>query len=258
MRLSVIIPVYDERATVLASIERVLAVPEVSEVIVVDDGSGDGSDAILREARLGPRVQIVFHSLNRGKTAAVRTGLARVTGDAVVVHDADLEYDPRDLARLLVPLEDRSVSAVFGTRYPRQERASLLVTWLRHRVGLPHRGPRASEFYDAIDPVGYYGVAFVTELANRLYGLSLSDEATCYKVVRAELMRGFDIGEGGFELCPALVSELALGEHRIVEVPIGYTPRTHVEGKKIRWRDGLGAARVLIERRLRPRRRITR
>lgn len=253
MELSVIVPVYDERTTVLSSIERVLAIAEVSEVIVVDDGSTDGSSALLRGVQLGPRVQIAFHDRNRGKTAAVRTGLALATGDAVVVHDADLEYDPRDLPRLLGPLEDRGVGAVFGTRYPREERATLLAAWLRHRIGLPHGGPRASAFYDAIDPIGYYGVALVTELANALYGLSLSDEATCYKVVRTELMRAFDIGQEGFELCPALVSELALGGHRIVEVPIRYAPRSRRDGKKIRWRDGLDAARVLLERRLRPR-----
>ena len=251
LRLSVIVPTFDERDTVLASLERLLEVPDVTQVVVVDDGSRDGTTEILRAREKDPRVQLVFHATNRGKTPALVSGLEHVDGDVTIVHDADLEYDPANLPRLLERFADPTVVAVFGTRYPRYGREALLPAWLRHRLGLPHGGSRPAAFYDAIDPVSYYGSMVVTELANVLFGLSLSDEATCYKAVRTAVLRTLDLGGRGFEFCPALVAELALRGARIVEVPIDYTPRSRRAGKKIRWRDGLDAARVLIARRLR-------
>ncbi len=248
MKLSVIVPVFDERSTAVESIARLLSVSEVSEVVVVDDGSQDGTRELLRDLRAA-KVRVLYHPHNRGKTAAIRTALPHCNGELVVVHDADLEYDPKNLPLLMEPFSDPTVAAVFGTRYPREERRTLWWRWLRHWLGKEADGARPGSFYDAINPLNYYGTVVVTELANLLYGLELSDEATCYKIVRRDLLLHFDVGHAGFEFCAALVSELALGGHRIVELPIEYAPRTRKQKKKIRLRDGLSAARVLLARR---------
>jgi glycosyltransferase involved in cell wall biosynthesis len=215
--LSVVVPVYDEAATVERAIRRVRSVPIDVEVIAVDDGSTDGSREIL--ARLhaeGAVDSLVVHERNRGKGAAVRSGIARARGDLVVIQDADLEYDPHDLPRLMQPLLDGRADAVFGSRFLGSERR-VLYFW--HRVG--------------------NGV--LTLLSNMLTNVNLTDMETCYKMVRADLLKTLPLRCDRFGIEPELTALLARSRARIYEVPVRYDGRRYAEGKKIRWTDGVAA-----------------
>ncbi len=227
-KLSIIIPVYNEAATVGDLIRAVLGVDLEGidrEIIVVDDGSTDESSEVL-EALQGeaPDVIKVFrHRENRGKGAAVRTALEHVTGEVVITQDADLEYDPREYPRLLAPFETPSVQAVYGSRNLR-------------------RNPRSSWSF-------YWGGRLVSWVANLLYGSNLTDEATGYKLIRTDLLRSLDLQSEGFEFCPEVTSKLLRREVDIHEVPISYEPRGLDEGKKIAWHDGLVAIWTLVRHR---------
>lgn len=229
MKLSVIIPVYNEAATIAQIIERVLAVEIDStekEIVVVDDGSTDGSGAVL--AALATRrpnpLKIVHHERNQGKGAAIRTALEHVTGDIVITQDADLEYDPQEYPSLLAPFEDPAVQVVYGSR-------NLL------------RNPHSSWSF-------YWGGRLLSWIANLLYGSHITDEATGYKLFRTDLLRSLNLQSTGFEFCPEVTSKLLLRGVKIHEVPISYQPRSFDEGKKIDWRDGLQAIWTLLKYRL--------
>lgn len=221
--LSVIIPAYNEAATLEEIIRRVRTTGLAGEIIVVDDGSSDGSAAIL--ARLQddgqPELRLLRHSHNQGKGAAVRTGLAAVTGDLVLVQDADLEYDPADYQSLLAPFADPGVQAVYGSRNLR-------------------RNPQSSFAF-------YWGGRLLSWITNRLYGSRITDEATGYKVIRTALLRDLGLREDGFEFCPEVTGKLIRRGVQIHEVPISYRPRSWSDGKKIRWHDGLTAIWALIK-----------
>ncbi len=229
MKLSVIIPVYNEAATIAQVIERVLAVEldtTEKEVVVVDDGSTDGSGAVL--AALATRrpnsLKIVYHERNQGKGAAIRTALEHVTGDIVITQDADLEYDPQEYPGLLAPFEDPAVQVVYGSRNLR-------------------RNPHSSWSF-------YWGGRLLSWIANLLYGSHITDEATGYKLFRTDLLRSLNLQSTGFEFCPEVTSKLLLRGVKIHEVPISYQPRSLDEGKKIDWRDGLQAIWTLLKYRL--------
>ena len=229
MKLSVIVPVYNEVDTVGRLIERVLAVElggVERELIIVNDGSTDGTREVLEEiGRTAPdTVGIYHHAANRGKGAAIRTALDHVTGDVVITQDADLEYNPEEYPKLLAPFEDPAVSVVYGSRNLR-------------------RNPRSSWSF-------YWGGRLVSWVANRLYGSHLTDEATGYKLIRADLLRSLRLQSEGFEFCPEVTSKLLRRGIEIHEVPISYQPRGLDEGKKIGWRDGLAAIWTLIAHRL--------
>jgi len=228
--LSVVVPVYNEERLVRASIERLRGVPLRMEVICVDDASSDGSGAVLAELhREGMVDRLVAHPRNRGKGAAVRAGIALATGDVVVVHDADLEYDPFDLPRLLEPIADGRADAVYGSRFTGSPRR-VLYFW--HRLG--------------------NGV--LTLLSNMLTDLNLTDMETCYKMVRADLLRALPLRTRRFGIEPELTARLAQSQARIYEVPIRYDGRTYAEGKKIGWRDGMAALwHILRANAVRPR-----
>lgn len=227
MKLSVVIPVYNEAATLAEIIARVRATGLVDEIIVVDDASSDDSPTIL--SRLAPDPQlpltILRHEQNRGKGAGVRTGLAAVSGDFVLVQDADLEYNPADYPALLAPFkDDPTLEVVYGSRNL-------------------HYNPRSSKTF-------YWGGVLLSWITNLLYGSHITDEATGYKIIKTELLRDMKLETDGFEFCPEVTAKLLRQGIRIHEVPISYSPRSWEEGKKIQWYDGLIAIWTLIKYRL--------
>jgi glycosyltransferase involved in cell wall biosynthesis len=228
IRLSIVIPVYNEAAHVAASITRVRAVPVDMEIICVDDGSTDGTSAVLDELRAAGVIDVLArHPRNRGKGAAVRTGFEHATGDVVVIQDADLEYDPFELPRLLEPILDGRADAVFGSRF----------------LGGPHR---VMYFWHRL------GNGFLTLLSNMFTNLNLSDMETCYKLARTDLMKSLPLRSRRFGIEPELTARLAQSGARIYEAPISYAGRTYAEGKKIGWRDGIAAIFHIVRANLLP------
>jgi glycosyltransferase involved in cell wall biosynthesis len=223
-KLSVIIPVYNEAATLEEIIRRVRATGRVDELLVVDDGSSDDSVAILsRLAEQGtPPLRILRHPRNQGKGAAMQTGLAAATGDVVLVQDADLEYNPADYPALLAPFaNDPRVDVVYGSRNLQ-------------------RNPQSSFSF-------YWGGRFLSWVTNLLYGSRITDEATGYKVIRTRLLREMELERSGFEFCSEVTAKLLRQGVRIHEVPISYRPRSREEGKKIQWWDGIVAIQTLLK-----------
>jgi glycosyltransferase involved in cell wall biosynthesis len=215
--LSVIVPVFNEAVTVATALARLQSVPVSKQVIVVDDGSTDGTRLILERLESEGFIDVlVVEDRNRGKGAAVRTGIQRASGDIIVIQDADLEYDPHELPRLMQPIVDGRADAVFGSRFMGGP-ARVLYFW--HRVG--------------------NGV--LTLLSNMLTNINLSDMETCYKLVRADLMKSLPLRTDRFGIEPELTARLAQAGARIYELPISYNGRTYEEGKKIGWRDGVAA-----------------
>ena len=223
MKLSVIVPVYNEAATVEEIVRRVLAEPHEKEVLVVDDGSTDGTgDILARLAAEHPaQIRVLRHERNRGKGAAVRTGLEQATGDVLLIQDADLEYDPADYSILLEPIEKGQADVVYGSRFLGVHRAFLF--W--HMVG-------------------NRGLTFIT---NVLYNATLTDMETCYKVIRAEFIKGVRLRSNTFDIEPEITAKLLKRRARLYEVPIHYYGRDFAEGKKIHWYDGFRAIWSLIK-----------
>ena len=224
--VSVVVPVYNEVATVGQVVAELLALDLRLEILLVDDGSTDGSPAELaRLAREHPEVRVLTQPRNRGKGAAVRRGIAESTGDILLIQDADLEYSPRDIPALIEPLLSGHADAVFGTRL---------------RGGAHPQ--RAHLFWH------YAGNRFLTLLANVLYNTTISDMEVGYKAFRGELVRGLELVSDDFRIEPELTAKiLRLGPAiRLYEVPISYYGRSYAEGKKITWRDGFGAVGALL------------
>ncbi|MBV9878915.1 MAG: glycosyltransferase family 2 protein [Gemmatirosa sp.] len=217
IRLSVLVPVFDEARFVEAALVRVRALPVDTQVVCVDDGSTDGTDAILRTLHDRGLIDVlVRHERNRGKGAAVRTALAHADGDVVVIQDADLEYDPADLPRLLAPIADGRADAVIGDRFGGSPQR-VLYFWHRVANGL------------------------LTGLSNVLTNLNLSDMECGYKLVKTDLMRSLPLTADRFGIEPELTARLAQSHARIYQAHVSYSGRTYAEGKKIRWRDGVAA-----------------
>ena len=217
LRLSVVIPVYNEEATVERLIARVREVALDIEVVCIDDASTDGTLAVLERLAETRVIDVLArHEKNRGKGAAVRTGIEHATGDVIVIQDADLEYDPRELPRLLEPIADGRADAVFGSRF----------------LSGPHR---VLYFWHRV------GNGVLTLVSNMLTDLNLTDMETCYKMVRADLLKTLPLRTDRFGIEPELTARLAQAGARIYEVPISYNGRTYAEGKKIGWKDGVAA-----------------
>jgi len=219
--LSVVMPVYNERETIEEIITRVLAVPVRKELIVVDDGSTDGTRDIL--ARLQPQLgfRLFLQERNQGKGAALRRGFAEVTGDLVVIQDADLEYSPEELPELIALICQGRADVVFGSRFLG-----------RHRVFMFTH---------------YLGNIVVTFATNVLYNTMLTDMETCYKVMRTDVLRSFTLDSNGFGIEPEITAKIFKRGYRVYEVPILYSGRTYEEGKKITWRAGFEALWVLLK-----------
>jgi dolichol-phosphate mannosyltransferase len=216
--VSVLVPIYNEADHVDELLERIHASPVDKEIIIIDDGSTDGTREKLMQLRPSPDVTVVFHEQNCGKGAAIRTGLTYARGEYVLIQDSDLEYDPQDYPVLLEPLRARQANVVYGVRRDH-----------------PGRGLRF-----------FLGARLLTHLANLLYGCGIHDEATCYKVFRRSVLQNLKLECKRFEFCPEVTAKLSRLGEKIAEVPIHYTPRTADEGKKIRHSDGWMAIWTLI------------
>jgi glycosyltransferase involved in cell wall biosynthesis len=215
VKLSVVIPVYNEATTILDVIKRVQETPYDKEIIVVDDCSTDGTNEVLRKID-GDAIVLLSHKVNQGKGASVRTGVSRVTGDYVIIQDADLEYHPHEYARLLAPLLEGRADVVYGSRF----------------LGGPHR---VLFFWHAL------GNRIITILSNILTDLNLSDMETGYKVFRSEILKKVKIESNRFGFEPEITAKIAKMGCRIYEVPISYWGRDYTEGKKLSWKDGFAA-----------------
>jgi glycosyltransferase involved in cell wall biosynthesis len=219
--LSVVVPVYNETNTIDEIVRRIRAVPFAKEIIIVDDGSQDGTRGKLLEIAKIPEVKVFFHELNQGKCAALRTGFKNATGDVVIVQDADLEYDPAEYEVLLQPILYGKADVVFGSRF----------------LGGPHR---------VLYYWHYVGNRLLTTLSNMFSGLNLTDMETCYKVFRREVIAGMTLKSNRFGFEPEFTSKVARNHWRVYEVPISYSGRTYEEGKKIGWKDAVAALFAII------------
>jgi glycosyltransferase involved in cell wall biosynthesis len=224
MKVSIVIPCYNERNTIEKIVETVRNAPlENKEIVIVDDGSQDGTQSVLKE-RISQIVdQIIYHPVNRGKGAALRSGFAAASGDIILVQDADLEYDPADYPVLLEPLMSGKADAVFGSRF---------------MGGRPHR---VLFFWHMA------GNRFLTLLSNIFTNLNLTDVETGYKAFKAPLIKAIQIEEDRFGVEPEITAKLARTGCRIYEVGISYSGRTYAEGKKINWKDGVRAVYAIIK-----------
>ena len=228
-RLSIIVPVYNEARTVRAVIDRLLTIelPVPREILVVDDGSTDGTGDVLdRAAGEGLAVTVIRMPQNGGKGTAIRTGLARATGTIVAIQDADLELDPAQLATLVQPIVSGRATVVYGSRF----------------LDGTARAPRMT----------IAGNRMLTAATNLLYGSAITDMETCYKIMRADIAHSLKLDASRFEIEPQITARLLRGGHHIHELPVHFAPRSKAEGKKIKWRDGVSALQVLLRERFGP------
>lgn len=224
MLISILVPAYNEEDTIVESLTRLCKVDfgaHALEVIVVDDASTDRTPDLVQG--IGCDLKLIRHGKNQGKGAAIRTALAEATGDIVVIHDADLEYDPADIPALVAPIAAGDAPASFGTRFA---------------LGAKPRGMKLANL------VANKILAWTAEI---LFFRKISDEATCYKAVRTDLLREMNLQCQRFEFCPEVTAKLMRSGHKIAEVPVRYQARTVAEGKKIHWYDGLEAVWTLLK-----------
>ncbi|MBI4811764.1 MAG: glycosyltransferase family 2 protein [Ignavibacteriales bacterium] len=222
MKLSVIIPVYNEEQTLSRLLDKVLKVNVEKEIIIVDDYSKDNSRSIIKEYSKLPNVKSIYHERNYGKGKAIRSGIEHVTGDIVIIQDADLEYEPDDFPELMKPIVEGKTNVVYGSR----------------ELGKTNRHSYFSF---------YIGGKLLSWITNILYGSNITDEPTCYKVFKADVIKSIPLKCVRFEFCPEVTAKVLKRGEKIIEIPIRYYPRTKDEGKKIKWKDGVEAIWTLIK-----------
>lgn len=223
MKLTVVIPCYNEKATISAIVQRIKEAPVSTEIIVVDDYSSDGTRDILKRDIESQVAQVIYHEKNEGKGAALRTGFANATGDLVIVQDADLEYDPSDYPVLMEPILEGKADVVYGSRF------------------LTNRPHRVLFFWHSL------GNKFLTLCSNVFTNLNLTDMETCYKLFKRDIIQKVDIKEKRFGFEPEITAKVAKMDCKIYEVGISYAGRTYEEGKKIGWKDGVRAFYCIIK-----------
>ncbi|QJD80202.1 glycosyltransferase family 2 protein [Spirosoma rhododendri] len=222
MLLSVLIPAYNEIKSIDAIIEKIQAVPLEKEIIIVDDGSTDGTRERLATYNAVPNVRVIHHTHNQGKGAAIRTAIQHIQGDIAIIQDADLEYEPQDYVKLIEPIVAGREKVIYGSRFLKPENRHSYFSF-------------------------YLGGQIVTWLTNLLYSQRLTDEPTCYKVFDSKFLQSIPLECNGFEFCPEVTAKVAKRGVRIHELPINYYPRSIEEGKKISWFDGIEAIWVLVK-----------
>ncbi len=222
MLLSVLIPAYNELKSIDVIIEKIQAVPLDKEIIIVDDGSTDGTRERLATYSTVPNVRVIHHPHNQGKGAAIRTAIQHIRGDIAIVQDADLEYEPQDYIKLVEPIVAGREKVIYGSRFLKPENRHSYFSF-------------------------YIGGQLVTWITNLLYNQRLTDEPTCYKVFDAQFLQSIPLDCTGFEFCPEVTAKVAKRGIRIHELPINYYPRSLQEGKKISWFDGIEAIWVLLK-----------
>lgn len=230
-KLSIIMPVYNEISTIEKVIENVkqTSLPNIDkEIIVVDDGSQDGTSQILKEM---DGITIISHKKNKGKGAAIRTGLKYATGDIIIIQDADLEYNPKEYPTLLKPILESDAKVVFGSRFMRSAKTRMPAQLSEYK---------GNKLY-------YLGNKFLSICVGLLYGKKITDMETCYKVFKREVLEGITLRATRFDFEPETTAKILKKGHDIIEVPISYRPRSPKEGKKITWKDGVKAMFYLIK-----------
>ena len=220
--VSAVMPVYNERDTLRAIVDRVLESPWLDELVIVDDGSKDGTRDLLPEIEKLPRVRVFLQPRNQGKGAAIRRGFQEARSQVVLIQDADLEYDPDEYGALVSPILNGNADVVFGSRF----------------LGGPHR---VQFFWHYVANMG------LTTLSNMFNNLNLTDMETCYKAFRREVIQGISLEENRFGIEPEITAKVAKGGWRVYEVPISYYGRSYEEGKKIGWKDGVSALRCIVK-----------
>lgn len=227
MKLSIIIPAYNEQTTILQLLDKVKKVelPEniQKEIIIIDDYSVDGTKEILK--KLECQYSVIYHDKNRGKGAAIKTGLKKASGDFIIIQDADLEYDPNEYSKLLQPILDGETQVVYGSRFLNR-----------------HHNPRYKLFY--------LGNKFLSLLFSVLYGQEISDMETCYKLFKKDVLKSITIKSNRFNFEPEITAKVIKAGYKIKEIPVSYQSRSFKEGKKIGWRDGVSAIWTIIKYRL--------
>ncbi|UCD54846.1 MAG: glycosyltransferase family 2 protein [Candidatus Omnitrophota bacterium] len=216
-------PVYNEKGTILKVIDKILRLDTLKELVIVDDGSADGTRELLKNEDFGPKVRKIFHERNFGKGRALKTGFEHANGDIITVQDADLEYDPGEFKELIGPIKEGRADVVYGSRLS---------------------GGKAQRVYMFWHKIGNYVITF---LANLLYNSTLTDIETCYKVFKKEVIKNIDIKSRGFSVEPEITAKILKKKNlRIYEMPISYYGRTYKEGKKITWKQGFSAIAALL------------